>query len=212
MLSFEPEIAAARDAGTIDPAVAARRIAIERREFVPIGRELRALAWIGVMLIATGVGIIIKKHLHEIGPLAIAVAIGAASLGCYAFVLWRRPPSPAASSITDYIVLLGALLFSADVAFIEAQWHLLDGQWQRQFLLVAIVHAVVAYVFDSRAVLSLSIAAFAAWMGIERHAMFQTQLDLAYRAFACAGVLAVWRVVNRKAEFKPVFEHFATNL
>lgn len=211
MLSFEPEIAAARDSGSINAETAARLIARERREIVPVSRELRALAWLGVMLIATGAGIIIKKHYDEIGPLAIAAAMGAASIGCYLFALWRPKT---AHNISDYVVLLGALLFSAEVAFVEAQWHLLGGQWQRHFLFIAVVHAIVAYAFDSRAVLSLSLTAFAAWMGIERtHTAFDySSGEFAMRAFVCAGIFVLWRIVNRKEDFRPVFEHFAANI
>lgn len=115
MLSFEPEIAAARDTGAMDGPTAVRLIAIERRDVVPFSRELRALAWIGVMLVATGAGIIIKKHYADIGPLAIAAGIGIASIACYLFAWWRPKT---AHNISDYVVLLGALLFSADVAFI----------------------------------------------------------------------------------------------
>src|SRR5581483_361502 len=200
MISYEPELASAPDA--------ARRIAIERREIVPVGRELRALAWCGVMLIATGVGIIIRDHIHDIGPLAIAMAIGVAAAACYGFAVWRPDAKPWA----DSVVLLGALLISADVAFIEAQWHLLGGEWQRHFLLLAVAHAIAAYVFGSRAVLSLAVAAFAAWMGIEQRSVFQSDIDLAIRAFLCAGSLGIFRAMNRKAEFNPVFDHFATNI
>ena len=213
MLSFEPEIAAARDAGTFAAAEADRRMAIERREIVPVGRELRALAWCGVMLIVTGVGILVNKHFEEIGPLTIAVLIGAAAAACYAGAAWRWKSPPAATSVLDYVVLLGALLISADVAFIETQWHLLDGEWQRHLLLLAVVHAIAAYAFRSRAVLSLSIAAFAGWLGIEKDRIFLTgDVGLAVHAFVCAGALAVWRVVNRRREFDLVFEHFAVNV
>lgn len=200
MISFEPELASAPDA--------ARLMAIERREIVPVGRELRALAWCGVMLIATGVGIIIKNHIHEIGPLAIAIFIAAAAAACYGIAVWWRTAGP----WVDYVVLLGALLISADVAFIEAQWHLLGGEWQRHLLLLAVAHAIAAYVFGSRAVLSLAVAAFAAWMRIEQRSVFQSDIDLAIRAFLCAGSLGIFRAMNRKAEFNPVFDHFATNI
>jgi hypothetical protein len=178
----------------------------ERREIVPIGDELRALAWIGVMLIATGVGIIVKKHFHEIGPLSIAIILAVAAISCYVFALWRRP------SIRDYIVLLGALLISADVGFIESQWRLLGAEWQRHFLLLACVHAAAAYYFGNRAVLSLSIAALAAWLGIEKHEIFASHTDLAYRAFICAAILLIWRIANRKTDFTPLFDHSATNI
>ncbi len=70
----------------------------ERRDVVPIGDELRALAWLGVMLIATGVGIVVKKHLDQIGPLAIAIVIGAAAVFCYVWpALNKRAP------LDDYV-------------------------------------------------------------------------------------------------------------
>jgi hypothetical protein len=217
MLSFEPEVIAARDAGAIDPPTAARLIAIERREIFSVHDELRALAWIGAMLIVAGVGIIIKKHVQDIGPLTLAVAIGAAAAACYGYAVWRRRLG-AHNLADDSVLLLGALLVSADVGFIEHQWHLLGDEWQRHFLLLTFVHGVGAYVFGSGALLSLSIAALAAWMGIERRAeiLFNATTDLALRAFACAAILVAWREIDRRVrsirDFEPLFEHFAANL
>ena len=217
MLSFEPEVIAARDAGAIDEPAAARLIAIERREIFSVHDELRVLAWIGAMAIVTGVGIIIQKHVHDIGPLTLAIAIGAAAAACYAFSVWRRA-SARRSLVDDSILLLGALLVSADVGFVEHQWHVLGSEWQRHFLLLTVVHGVGAYLFGSGALLSLSIAALAAWMGIERRAeiLFTATTDLAIRAFACAAILMAWREIDRRVrsirDFEPYFEHFATNL
>src|SRR5712691_2097861 len=181
-------------------------LAGERRDVVPIGIELRALAWAGVMLIATGAGIVVTKHFDQIGPLAIAAVVGAAAIACYAFAVWKQ------SQLRDYVVLLGALLISADVGFIESQWHLLGSEWQRHFLLLAAVHAAAAYYFGTRAVLSLSIAAFATWLGIEKRDIFSSETDFAYRAFICAAVLLIWRAANRKTDFNSLFEHSATNI
>jgi len=181
-------------------------LAGERRDVVPIGNELRALAWLGVMLIATGVGIVVKKHFDQIGPFAVAAFVGAAAIACYAFAVWRK------SSLRDYVVLLGALLISADVGFIESQWHLLGSEWQRHFLLLAAVHAAAAYYFGNRAVLSLSIAALATWLGIEKRDIFSSETDFAYRTFICAAVLLIWRSANRKTDFNSLFEHSATNI
>src|SRR5437867_4900663 len=178
----------------------------ERRDIVPIGTELRSLAWLGVMLIATGVGIVITKHFDQIGPLTIAMAVALAAIACYAFALWKQ------SSVRDYMVLLGALLISADVGFIESQWHLLGSEWQRHFLLLAIVHAAAAYYFGTRAALSLSIAALATWFGVEGREIFSTQTDFALRALICAAVLFAWRFANRKPDFASLFEHSATNI
>ena len=65
MHSLEPEISGLRDDGVISAPSAARLIAYERREIVSIYSALRFLIWGGVMLIATGVGILVSKLFPE---------------------------------------------------------------------------------------------------------------------------------------------------
>jgi hypothetical protein len=185
--------------------VTVRRTFAVRRDVLSIGNELRLLAWAGVMLIASGAGIVVRKRFDDIGPLTVAAVIAAAAIGCYAWAALRR-----SAPLSEYAVLLGALLVSADVGFVEYRWHLLGAGWHHHFLLLAAVHAGVAYWFGSRAVLSLSIAALAAWLGIERHP--QRGVDVAVASFACAAVLGVWRWVNRRPAFADVLEHFAAHL
>ena len=191
-------------------------IARERREVVSIYPELRLLTWAGVMLVSWGVGLYIAKHLDDIGPLAIAAAIGLASVACYAFAYWKR--GRAASLVDDYVLLLAALLASADVGYIEYHYHLLGDSWPRHFLFLAILHAATAYVFQSRFVLSLSIASLAAWLGIERRsvaAIFDAAVETAVRSFVCAAIVVIWRVVDRKLRpataFSSLFDHAAAN-
>jgi len=213
VLSLEPEIVQLRDDGRIAADVAAPLIAEERRQIVSLYTEVRVLAWLGVMLIVTGVGIVVSKNLDRIGPIAIATAIGLASGSCYVDSVWRRAPSRA-SIVSDSVLLLGALLLSTDVGYIEHHFHILGREWPRHFLWLAIVHGVTAYSFSSAALLSLSIGALAAWLGIERNmtTLFVTSPETAMRAFACAAVVAVWRVANRRPQFERVFDHFIANL
>ena len=216
MISLESELLQARAAGAIDEAAAARLIAVERREVFSIHAELRVLTWGGVMLIVGGVGLLVSKHLDQIGPAVIAAAIALASAACYAFAWWKR--SRAASLFDEYILLLGALLLSADVGYIESQFHLLDAQWPRHFLLLALAHGVGAYLFGSRMLLSLSITALAAWIGVERRVetLFDGSVETAVRAIACSAVVLAWRELDKRAAkakgLSPVFEHFAANL
>ena len=209
MISLEPELTQLPDTGVL--------IARERREAVNIYPELRVLTWAGVMLVSTGVGVYISKHLDDIGPLAIAAVIGLAAAACYGWAYWKR--SRAASLADDYVLLLAALLASADVGYIEHHYHLLGDSWARHFLFLAILHAVTAYYFQSRLVLSLSVAALAAWLGIERRsvdAIFDAPIDTASRAFVCAAIVVAWRVIDRKLRpattFTTFFDHAAANL
>jgi hypothetical protein len=72
MFSVAPEIEAFQTSGAITPEAALPLIAREKRQVVSLYAELRFLTWAGVMLIVTGVGVLVKHHLDEIGPLAIA--------------------------------------------------------------------------------------------------------------------------------------------
>jgi hypothetical protein len=212
MLSYEPELERLRPL-LGDPATDTL-LARDRRAVFSLHPELRILAWGGAMLLATAAGLVLKNNLDRIGPLALAILIALAAIPCYLFVWWRRGK---AHLVDDYVLLLGALLVSADVAFIEAQFHLLGKAWHRHFLILALVHGATAYLFRSRLVLSLSIAATAAWLGL-REEPWVHEWDFAMRAFGCALLLLMWRTVhlrldrNPARDFAPPLEHFAANI
>jgi Predicted membrane protein (DUF2157) len=217
LLSLEPELERLRADGALDAEKATPLIAIERREVVSIYPELRLLTWAGVMLISWGVGLYISKHLDDIGPLAIAAGIGIASIACYGWAFWKRGRQ--AALVDDYVLLLAALLASADVGYIEYHYHLLGSSWPRHFLFLAVLHAATAYFFQSRLVLSLSVTSLAAWLGIERRgvdAIFEAPVETAGRAFICAAIVIAWRFVDRARRpgttFSSLFDHSAANL
>lgn len=210
MITLESEIEALRP--LLGDRVTNVLIARERREVFSIYPELRLCAWAGVMLLATAAGIVLKNNLERIGPLALATMMGLAAAACYAWAWWRRTRG---SLVDDYVLLLGALLLSADAGYIETQFHLLGDSWQRHFLFLALAHGIAAYVFHSRMVLSLSITALAAWLGIEQRLVLAYGTEAtayASRAFVCAALLLIWRAIDRRrrpSDFSPVFEHFA---
>ncbi len=206
MISYEPELVRL-DA---PPAL----IAIERREVFSVHREVRALAWGGAMLAGTGAAILVSKNLDRIGPVTLAAAIAVAAIACYAYSAFSRR-----TAIHDYVTLLGALLVSVDVAYIESQFHLLDQGWPRHLLILAVLHGIAAYLFDSRMVLTLSIAALASWLGVEQNAEALFDADPAgtgLRAFVACAAVALWRAIDFRFRtsrtFERVFEHAAANL
>ncbi|MFL6246364.1 MAG: DUF2157 domain-containing protein [Thermoanaerobaculia bacterium] len=211
MLSYEPELEHLRP--LLGDTTTDTLIARERHEVFSVHPELRILSWGGAMLLATAAGLLLKNNLERIGPLALALLIGTAAAGCYVFVWWRRSR---ASVVHDYVLLLGALLVSADVAFIESQFHLLGSAWHRHFLILAVVHGATAYLFRSRLVLSLSIVAVTAWLGV-RETSYANATDYAMRAFACAALLLMWRAAHLRfsdasRDFAPTLEHFTANV
>ena len=164
---MNPDVVAAIDelarAGTLDrkTAVVARRVAAG--VLVSVLAELRVLLWAGVFLITTGVGILVQQNLDRIGPVVIAAVLGAAAAACLAWV-WRRPP--ASSFAFESVLLLGALLAAADLAFIEFKFTPLGAHWPWHLLIVAAAYAALAVRFDSTSLFSLALTSFAAWRGV----------------------------------------------
>lgn len=208
MLSLEREIESLRP--TLGDARADALISRERRDVFSVYPELRIAGWLGATMLAAAAGIVLKNNYERIGPLALSIGIALAAAACYVWT-WRRRAK--ASVIDDYVLLLGALLVSTDVAFIESQFHLLDEHWKHHLFVLAVVHAIGAYVYDSRMLLSLSVVALSGWVGFDRDA--RSPKDLVVPAFATAILLVGWRDVDRRRHgpsFSRTFEHFAANI
>jgi Predicted membrane protein (DUF2157) len=220
MHSLEPELLELRSAGAVDDTGAARAIALERRTLFSVFDELRAALYAAVALVVTGVGILVKEHLDRIGPLTLTLALAIAGAACYVPAIRAKLRRNGQTAVTDYLLLLGALIVSADVGYAEAQFHMLGANWSRQLLVLGAFHALTAYALQSRLVLSVALTSLAGWFGIERGPgnlspwHFATP-ELGLRALLCAAVILAWRAIDQRtnaARFREVFEHFAANL
>ena len=217
MLSLEPEIEALREQGHLPGPVAGRLMAIERRAPMSIHDELRVVLWVAVTLITAGLGIFLKKNIDQIGHLTLILIIAVASAGCYA-ITWTRKKAGKASAADDYLLLLAALLFSADVAYFETQYRFLGDGWRHYLLIMAGVHGVAAYRYDSRLVLSLAITSLAGWMGLDNRGEFfeQDSWQVGARLLGVAALTMLWRFLNDRYEqwrhFNVVFDNAAIHL
>jgi len=190
---------------------------VARRLLVSLRFEIRALLYVGVLLLTSGVGLLVKEHHQEIGPWAIALAIGLAAAACLVWVSrvatpfsWGEVPSPTVAF--DYVLLLGLLLFASDLAYIEVQFTLLGANWAHHLLVVGLVYLAAAYLWDSRTILGLALTTLAAWRGVSislASAWKSQPDDLRENAlvlgvlYVAAAALSVW--LGRKAHFEAVF-------
>jgi hypothetical protein len=234
VLTFEREIEELRQTGALSADVAAGLLRRERREVFSIYPEVRAIGWLGAVLVASGVGILLAQNLDRIGPVIVSLTLAIAALGCYAAVWWRRR-SKQATFVDESVLLLGGLLLSAAVGYFERNYGILGDQWQRHFLVLAAAHGIAAYFFGSRALLTLSLSSLAAYLGLERvqWVIGTPNTELSVRAFVCAALVLLWMLVDgllrpdpplprageggakgrvRADSFESVFQHFAANL
>lgn len=219
MNSLEPELRVLHAEGVLDDATAAVAIARERRATFSVYPELRVATWGAVSAIATGVGLLLAKNLERIGPTAIAAGVAVLAATCYAAAARARRHGPL-GIVPEYVLLLGTLLVSADLGFVERSFNLLGAGWTWHLLLLALVHGVTAYAFGSTLVLAASLAALAGWFGVGPPAGSVFGLAPpgslpAAAAFECALVVATWRAVDRRraaTAFTNTFDHFIANL
>lgn len=192
---------------------------VSRGELVSVRVELQIALWAGVTMIAGGAGLLVKQSLEALGPVTIGGGIAAAAALCIWQVARFAPPfswGPVASPTLafDYILLLGVLLLGSDLAYLEMQFRVLGPNWPWHLLLLSLLQLAFAFRYDSRALLSLSLASFAAWRGVPlsfaatglagRHEDALLVNALAVGAFFL-GVGMLARRFERKAHFEPAF-------
>ena len=213
-----------RTDGVLSPDQASLLGAVARGERVSVRAELQVLLYGGVLLITAGVGALVRENLERIGPLAIAVVLTVAALACLAWVARVAPPfsrgeAPSPRFGFDYVLLLGILLLSADLAYVETQFSPLGERWPLHLLAVAAIAALLAFRYDSRTLFSLALASFAAWRGvtISLRAAADTLLqgateDLRANALGCGALFVIAGYLLGRGTLKPHFEPVATHL
>lgn len=220
MHSLAEELRQFRSTGALDEAAATRALALESGALFSVFDELRVALYAAVALVITGVGILVKEHLDRIGPVTLILALAIGGAACYLPAIRAKSRRNEQSTVTDYLLLLGALIVSADVGFAESQFHWLGANWSRHLLLLTAFHAFTAYALRSRLALSVALTSLAGWFGIERGSGNLAPWDFAtpelgLRAIICAAVMLIWRAIDQRANaarFREVFEHFAANL
>ncbi|MGC1521969.1 MAG: DUF2157 domain-containing protein [Steroidobacteraceae bacterium] len=220
MHSLEPEYLELRADGEIDAAAAARAVVLERGTTFCVFRELRFALYGSVAAITSGIAILLAKNLDRIGPITVILALAAVAAGCYGAAIRTRIRGETRSLGGDYLLLLGALILSADVGYAESQFHWLGSRWSWHLLILAALHGATAYVLDSRLVLSASLATLAGWFGVEGNWSAVLHTDgtpgrPGIQAIVYGGVVLAWREVHRHLRGNPaflyVFENFAAN-
>ncbi len=221
MHSLEPELLALGSEGLVEPTVAAHAIARERRDPLSIHAELRLALYAGVLLVTGGVGTLLARHQDRVGPLAIALLVAAAAIACGVPAVRARRAGRPLGAAADYLLLLAALLLSADLAYAEYEFRWFGAYWSWHLLLLTVAHAAVAYAFGSGLVLGAALGALAGWFGVglgldEVPFLGFGAPELGARALACAATIAAWGFVDRRRDagsrFTDVFVHFAANL
>ena len=193
-------------------------VALVRKERVSVYLELSALLYIGVLSFVGGLGWTVRAYVANLGDAAIIALLSLIVAGAFAYAFAKVGPyahtevdSPTLA--LDYILYLGCLVLSSELAFIESRFHLF-GSWHHHLLLVSIVFGGLAYRFDNRFVLSLALSSLAGWLGIRVSGLEVVAADplraaaVIYGAFVAG--LGTWLYRQGiKAHFHEVYLHLS---
>jgi hypothetical protein len=152
-----------------------------------------------------------KERISDLGD---AFILGTCSLlfaGClyYCFSRGAQYSHGAVESPSlafDYVLYLGCLILSAELAYIEFRFHVFHGAWDHYLLFTAAAFALLAYRFDNRFVLSLALASFAGWFGLKVSAFdFRSADALRISALRYGAIVIATGTALYKAGIKPHF-------
>ena len=143
----------------------------EKNKLVSVHWDLRTLLYFSILLLSTGLGILLYKHINTIGHATLVTLTGtlAALSFFYCFKLcaaYSHQQVATPNVWFDYILLLGCLLMLTFVGYLQYQYHVFGMKWGLATFIPMVFLFFCAYYFDHIGVLSLAITNLGAWMGI----------------------------------------------
>lgn len=157
--------------GVISEDQHAMLASLVRHERFSVFVELSALLYLGVLSLVGGLAWIFRDYVDNLGDAGILAILTLLMVLAFGYCFSRAVPyasdeveSP--SLVFDYVLYFGCLVFSATLAFLEARFGLFHG-WDTHLLIAALVFGLLAYRFDNRFVLSLSLSTLAAYLGLK---------------------------------------------
>src|SRR3984893_15023376 len=144
-----------KEQGKVSPEQCAHLAGLSRGEPLSLFLELNVLLYAGVLAFVAGLGFTVGTWSRQLGDVLVLSILSAILAGCFWFCFsrspaWSRAQTAAASPFFDYVLYLGALTWSLELAYLENRFHLLSEQSELYLLATAGLYFFLAYRFDNR--------------------------------------------------------------
>jgi len=184
-----------KEQGKISPEQYAHLAGLSRGEPFSLFLELNVLLYAGVLSFVAGLGWTVSTWSKQLGDVLVLTVLSTILATCFWYCFSRAPAwspaeTPAPSPIFDYVLYLGSLVWSLELAYLENRFHVLSGQLDLYLLATAGLYFFLAYRFDNRFVLSLALSSLAGWFGLTI-SHWSAHQDAAYRQYALLYCLLV---------------------
>src|SRR6202050_3113158 len=126
----------------ISPEQHALLSGLSRGEPFSVFLELNILLYAGVLAFVAGLGWTVTTWSRQIGDVLVLPILSAILAACFWYCFSRAPAwspaeTPAPSSIFDYVLYLGSLVWSIELRYLENSFHLLSGELDLYLLATA---------------------------------------------------------------------------
>ena len=211
-----------KEHGVISPEQHALLAGFSRGEPFSVFLELNVLLYAGVLAFVAGLGWTISTWSQQLGDILVLTILSALLAACFWYCFSRAPAwspaeTPSPSLVFDFVVYLGSLVWTVELAYLENRFHALSGDWDLYLLATAALFFFLAYRFDNRLVLSLALSSLAGWFGLTI-SHWPSHQDAEYRQYAIVYSLIVGvagAVLQRralKAHFFGTYLNIAANV
>jgi hypothetical protein len=184
-----------REQSAISPEQHAYLAGLSRRQPFSLFLELNVLLYAGVLTFVAGLGWTVSTWSEQLGDVLVLTILSsilaACSWHCFSHApAWSPGETPAPSLLFDYVLYLGSLVWSLELAYLENRLHGLSGRLDFCLLASAGLFFFLAYRFDNRFVLSLALSSLAGWFGLTI-SHWSVHQDEEYRQYALLYCLLV---------------------
>jgi hypothetical protein len=211
-----------KEQGIVSPEQHALLAGLSRGEPFSLFLELNLFLYAGILAFVTGLGWTVSTWSQQLGDVLVLTVLSTILASCFWYCFSRAPAwSPAEISspslVFDYVLYLGSLTWSVELAYIENRFHLLSAKLDLYLLATAGLFFFVAYHFDNRFVLSLALSSLAGWFGLTI-SHWPSHQDSIYRQYAIVYSLfvgAAGAILQRrglKPHFFGTYSNIAANV
>jgi hypothetical protein len=200
-----------KEHGVISPEQHTFLKGLSRGEPFSVFLELNILLYAGVLAFVAGLGWTVSTWSKQLGDVVVLTVLTAILAACFWYCFsrasaWSPAETPSPSLVFDYVVYVGCLTWSMDLAYFENRFHVLSGEWDYYLLATAALFFFLAYRFDNRFVLSLALSSLAGWFGLTI-SHWQSHQDATYRQYAILYglIVGVAGTILQRRGLKPHF-------
>lgn len=194
---------------------------------ISVHSDLSTLLYVGILLLAGGLGILVYKNISSIGHAAILTAIAIVCLMCffYCFKKGKGYSNEKVATVNiffDYVLLLGCLLLLTFIGYSQFEYNVFGKNLGLATFIPMLLLFASAYYFDHLGVLSMAITNLAAWAGFtvaptdilykndfNDETLIYTAIILGIGLIAISVVSASNRI---KAHFAYTYKNFGLNI